>query len=510
MRFFMFALAMVVLVIALTILGLTSSLHAQPPKKNQIKELVQQALDHWQVPGAALAIIHDDKLVYLQGFGVKEKGLPAPVTPDTVFPIASCSKTLTVTLIAMLVEDGKIWWDDPVRKHLPWFRLADPLADWNVTIRDLLTHRTGLGKHEPLWYKTPLTMEERAKRLQFLEPTYSFRSHFEYQATAYGTAGLAAAQAGKSTWEDLIQKRVFTPLDMKTASPTYPGAGKVDLAGPHKLTARGVVKLERYPLDIPDPAGTVHASVRDLSKFLQFILRGGVIVTPDQKQKRLVSRDNLFETLSSQMVVPRKGLAEMLNPHTNVLTYTLGWVAQDYRGKWMLLHGGTVDGFRVQLTLVPEAKLAIALVNNLDRTWMNFALSNTLVDRFCELKHIDWNNYCESIDKEVQRLEKQSLNAVLASRKKGTKPSQPLANFAGKYFYPAYGTCAIEFAKDSQGNDELLWKWNQEQSRLEHFHFDTFLAKAGPADAIALTFQLTDTGLPAALRVMERNFRRLP
>ncbi len=497
------------LFIALASLGLTSSLttqppsklQAQPPSKAQIKALVQQALDHWQVPGAAVAIIHNDKLYYLEGFGVKEKGKLAPVTPDTVFPIASCSKTLTVTLMAMLVDDGKIWWDDPVRKHLPWFRLADPLADLNVTLRDLLTHRTGLNKHEPLWYKTQLTMEERAKRLQFLEPTFSFRAHFEYQATAYGTAGLAAAQAAKAPWEDLMQKRVFKPLDMKTASAVYPGAAAVDLASPHKLTARGVVNLERYPLDIPDPAGTVHASARDLSKFLQFILRGGV--TPEKK--RLVSTDSLIEILSSQMVIPRKGLAIALNPQTNVLNYTLGWVAQDYRGKWMLLHGGTVDGFRVQLTLVPEAKLAIVMLNNLDRTWMNFALSNTLVDRFCELPNFDWNKYCESINDEVERITKQSLNAILKSQRKGTNPSLKLEDYAGKYFDPAYGTCEIQVV-----NGKLHWQWGKVQTPLEHFHFDTFLSKDDPIGTLALTFQLTDTGFPATLRVMERNFRRLP
>lgn len=488
------------LAIVLATLALSTSVHAQPSQA-QIKVLAQQALDHWKIPGAAIAIIHDDKLYFLEGFGVKEKGKPAPVTPDTVFPIASCSKTFTVTLLAMLVDERKIWWDDPVRQHLPWFRLKDPLADLNVTVRDLLTHRTGLGKHEPLWYKTPWTIEERAKKLQFLDPQYSFRSHFEYQATAYGVAGLAAAKAGGSTWEELIQKRVLTPLDMKTASPVFPGAGAVELASPHKQTGRGVVVLERYPLDIPDPAGSVHASARDLSKFLHFILRGGV--TP--KKERLVSVDNLFETLSPQMVIPRKGLAIALNPQTNVLNYTLGWVAQDYRGKWMILHGGTVDGFRVQLTLVPEAKLAIALVNNLDRTWMNFALSNTLVDRFCGLKHQDWNQYCEDINDEVERINKQALNALLKSQRQGTKPSLRLEDYVGKYVDPAYGLCEISVL-----DGKLHWKWNNVQSRLEHFHFDTFLAKEGGADALALTFQLTNTGFPTTLQTMDRSFRRVP
>jgi len=187
------------------------------------------------------------------------------------------------------------------------------------------------------------------------------------------------------------------------------------------------------------------------------------------------------------------------------MSYGMGWVVHDYRGHRVLAHSGAIDGFRVQLTLVPEANLAIALVNNLDRTWMNFALSNTLVDRFCGLKHQDWNQYCEDINDRVEQYNKRTFHTLISSQKKGTTPSLPLKEYTGKYVDPAYGLCEISLV-----NGELHWKWNKIESRLEHFHFDTFLAREGGADALALTFQLSDTGFPASLHAMDRSFRRVP
>ncbi len=450
------------------------------------------------MPGVAVAIVQDDRLVYLKGFGVKEQGKSAAVTQDTVFPLASCSKALTATALAMLVDEGKLGWDDPVRKHLPWFKLADPCADSQVTLRDLLTHRTGLGKHEALWFRTPLTMEERARRLGLLESTYSFRSTFEYQAIAYGTAGLVGGSASGSTWSELMEKRLFAPLDMKTASAVFPGADKADCASPHKRGPKGIRVVERYPLDLPDPAGSIHASARDLSKFLRLQLSGGV-----WQKHRLVSDENLYETHAPQIVIPPEPFARAINPFSHVLTYTLGWIAQDYRGQWILIHGGTVDGFRAQLTLVPDAHLGIALLNNLDRTWMNFALSNTLVDRFCQLPFKNWNQYVHNVVKENERLTQAKLQELLDSRKPNTKPSLPLEQYAGAYFDPAYGTCQV-----SVQDDKLHWKWNKVASRLEHFHFDTFLATEEPVDNLVLRFEIDASGKVEALHTVERTFRR--
>jgi CubicO group peptidase (beta-lactamase class C family) len=489
---------------ASSLVALTTTLQAQAPSPPQIDIIVKEALAKWKAPGLAVAVVHQDRLVYLKGFGVKELGKDDRVTPDTVFPLASCSKALTVTALAMLVDDGKLAWDDPVRKHLPSFKLKDPCADANVTLRDLLTHRTGLGKHEPLWFKTPWTMEERVRRLAFLEPSHSFRSTFEYQAIAYGAAGLAGGQAARSTWQEFIEKRLFTPLEMKTASAVFPGAGKADFASPHKRRGQSIAVLERYPLEIPDPAGSIHASARDLSNFLRLQLSGGVW-HGNNKNRRLVEESSLRETQTPQITIPLAEFSAVMNPHSHVLCYTLGWIAQDYRGRWTLMHGGTVDGFRAQLTLVPDMQLGIALLNNLDRTWMNLALSNTLVDRFCQLREKDWNDYYHAVQVEEDRLAKAHVDRMRARQKPNTKPSLPLSSYAGAYLDPAYGTCRISVEEDG-----LYWEWGNVRSRLEHFHFDTFLAAEEPVDTLSLTFQLGEQGAVASVRVMERTFRKRP
>jgi CubicO group peptidase (beta-lactamase class C family) len=468
------------------------------PAPGQIDVLVKEAMAHWNVPGAAVAIVHEDRVVYLKGFGLKELGKAGAVTPDTVFPLASCSKALTVTALAMLVDEGKLDWDDPVRKHLPWFQLMDPCADANVTLRDLLTHRTGLGKHEPLWYRSPLSVEERARRLALLEPSHSFRAVLDYQVVAFGAAGLAGGQAARTSWQELMHDRLLRPLDMKSASAVFPGLTKADCAAPHKQTAKGIVAIERYPLDEPDPAGSIHASARDLSKFLRLQLSGGVV-----QGRRLVSEQNLYETHAPQIVLRHTPFTRAMNPHTHAMSYGLGWIAQDYRGRWLLMHPGAVDGFRAQLTLVPELRLGIALVNNLDRSWMNFALSNTLVDRFGQLPAKDWNTYIQAVYDEDARQKKARLQVTLAARKPNTRPSLPLSGYAGTYDDPAYGVCRIRVEKD-----QLVWEFGSLRSRLEHFHFDTFITLDEPMEMMALTFRIGATGELESVRAMDRTFRR--
>lgn len=488
--------------VALAYSTLATPLQAQPLTERQVDVLVREALKEWNVPGVAIAIIHD-QFEYTQGYGVRELGNDQAVTADTIFPLSSCSKTLTATAMARLVDQGKLRWDDPVRMHLPWFKLADPLANAKVTVRDLLTHRTGLGKHEALWYRTSLSMEERARRLAFLDPSFDFRTTFEYQAMGYGTAGLAAGRAAGMSWQELMKQAVFEPLEMKNTSAVYPGP-KAACASPHFKTARGVRVVDRYPLDEPDPAGTIHSTARDLSNFLRLQLSLGVF------KERLVSEKTLGEVLSPQIVIPHSGFSRALNPHSNIQTYTLGWIAQDYRGVYVLLHGGTVDGFRAQLTLVPQAKLGIALLNNLDRTWMNFALTNTIVDRCLQLPSRDWHAHCRRVDDENERHTNAAVQKLLATKKPNTKPSAPLTAFEGKYFDQAYGACRILVEKGDRGQHQLRWDWGRVGSPLVHFQDDTFLLVQKPFDNMTLRFQVDSQGKVGALTLMGREFHRLP
>ncbi len=472
---------------------------AQPVDHAAIESVMREALQSWTVPGAAVAIVHQDRVVYLKGFGVKKAGAKDRVTPDTIFPLASCSKSFTVLALAMLADEGKVAWDDPVRKHVPFFRLADPLADGQVTLRDLLCHRTGLAGHDMLWYRSPWKLDERVRKLAQLQPRHLFRGQFEYQAICFGAAGLAVGAAAKSTWQDFVHQRIFAPLGMKSACCTSAQALRAtDHAQPHRQTKDGKIEaIPWYKISEPDPAGSIHASVRDLSQFVRLQLGDGT-----WQGRRLVSAANLAEPHTPQMVIRREGFAKAMNPDTLQLSYGLGWVIQDYRGQLLILHGGAIDGFRAHITLVPRARLGIVLCNNLDRTQMNMAVSNSLVDLFLRLPAKDWNAFFRAVMAADEAEQKERAKALRESRPKDPKPARAYSAYAGIFEDTAYGIARITVEKNT-----LVLHWNTFQCPLEHWDADTFLANNDVfVDApVRFTFH---NGAALSLRALDREFKR--
>ena len=384
---------------------------AQGPQSQVIDALVRDSLKQWNVPGLAVAIVRDDRLIYLKGYGVRELGRPEPVTPDTIFPLASCTKSFTSLAVGMLMDDGKMSWDDPVSKHVPFFHLSDRLADANVTLRDLMAHRTGVGNHDLLWYKAPWSLEERIAKIGAVELEDSFRSRFHYQPILFGVAGYAAGKAAGSDWRQVVQTRILDPLGMKSSCPVFPGED-AQLATPHRKNAQGkTVPIARYPLAKPDPAGSLHASAGDLSRFLRFQLGDGT-----WQGQRLIGAKELAETHAAQMVIRREGFARIMNPASVHISYALGWVLQDYNGQCLLQHGGAIDGFRSHLSLLPDARIGIVLLNNLDRGFMNLALSNTLIDHLLGLPYRNWNAYYLEVQAAGETQEKQHAEELRAAQ----------------------------------------------------------------------------------------------
>jgi len=289
-------------------------------------QLVARTMKRWRIPGLAVAVVQDDRVAYLKGFGQREVGKSAPVTADTVFPIASCTKSFTTLAMGMLADEGKMSWDDPVGKHIPYFHLADPLADAQVNLRDLVTHRTGLGSYDLLWYHSPWSLDERVKRVRYLQPSRPFRSGFQYQVVLFSAAGLAVGAASGATWEGFVQERILGPLAMTSSRCTFRQSPPADLAAPHQIGPGGATAvLPRYPLADPDPAGSLHSTARDLAQYLRFQLGDGT-----WEGKRLISAASLAEPHTAQIVLPLHGPTQAMNPETLFLHYGMGWVVQDY------------------------------------------------------------------------------------------------------------------------------------------------------------------------------------
>jgi CubicO group peptidase (beta-lactamase class C family) len=460
-----------------------------------IDAIMREAIKAWHVPGAALAIVRHGKVAYLHGYGVKEWGGEEQVTPDTLFPIASCTKAFTTTAMAMLVDQGKVHWDDPVRKHVGFFRLADPLADANVTLRDLVTHRTGLASHDLLWYRSPWSRDEIIRRIGRAPLQNSFRSTFQYQSTMFSAAGVAVESASKTPWEEIIQKRIFEPLEMKSSTFTTTAAVKAaDYASPHRRNSRGEPEvIHRYSMTSPDPAGSIHSNARDLSQWVLFQLGDGSF-----RGKRLVSAKNLAETHSPQMVIRMEGPARDMNPHTHQMNYGMGWVLQDYRGKFLVSHAGAIDGFRAHITLVPDAKLGLVLLNNLHGTQMNLAAGNQIVDLLLGLPGEDWNKFYAGLVRRGEAAAQAKIRERDAKRHLGTKPSCEAGAYVGTYEDPVYGTATVGLA-----NGALVWQWNSFNAPLVHFEFDTFIVANDRLGRPQISFLLGPSGEVTAMKFQD-------
>ncbi len=495
------------LLILLDLAWCSSGRAAAPFNSATVDELVESALKTWKVPGAALAIVHGDAPVYLSGYGVRDTAEKQPVTPDTLFPIASCTKAFTATAIAMLADDGKMDWDDPVRKYVEFFHLADPLADANVTIRDLLAHRTGLSRHDWLWYKSPFGREEIIRRIGHVQANRPFRSAYQYQNIMYLTAGYAAGRAAGCTWEDLLRSRIFEPLGMKSANFSTKDLERCsNCARPHVKHQDGSIRLEPYyNIDHMGPAGSINASVRDLVPWLQFQLGDGTF-----NSKRLISKLNFDEMRLPQTVIRLVGREKELNPESLHKSYGLGWLVQDYRGRQLLSHTGGLDGFRCRIVVAPQAKLALALLTNSDvgnsGASLHTAVTNSLVDLILDSPRTDWNALYTKLADQADADAKSDKQKKLEKRQPGTKPSHDLAAYAGKYEHAAYGTVDIACNKDV-----LTLRWSGFRKLLDHFHFDTFIVKTDnddDLDAQQVLFRLGSNGTVESLRFLEVDFKR--
>jgi CubicO group peptidase (beta-lactamase class C family) len=480
------------------------SLSAGELKPEEIDALVHRALQQWKVPGAAVAIVHGERVVHVRGYGLRAQGKDDPVTENTLFPLASCTKGFTATALAMLADAGKVSWDDRVRKHVPFFQLSDPLADREVRLRDLACHRTGLGRHDFLWYRSPWSQKEIIRRVRYLPLSQPFRTAFQYQSTMYNVLGFAVESASGMPWETFVQKRIFQPLGMRTAVCTTREADQTeDRAHPHRLDERGLPReVPEYRMDQPDAAGSIYASAADLARWLLFHLHEGRV-----GEKRLISRNQLHETHTPQMVMPFTESEHERFPYTHQMSYGMGWAIYDYRGRRVLAHTGVIDGFRTHLVLIPGDQLGVVVLSNLHATSMNLALANTLVDRFLDFPPEDWYRRLRRVERKQRVREAEAERARLARRRPDTHPSRPLSAFVGAYEHPAYGRVQINLDKGT-----LVWRWGNWNGQLVHFHYNTFLLPLpllGNPEAI---FSLNPEGAVDRMRItgeVDLTFRRV-
>jgi len=474
-----------------------------------VDRIVGRVIRAWQAPGAAVAVVVGEE-VYLQGYGVEELGGDDPVSPDTLFAIASATKAFTCTAIAMLVEEGKMAWDDPVRKHLPWFRLPDPVADANVTLRDLACHRTGMPRHDWLWWKSGWDREEIVRRYGLATSQHPFRAAYEYANIPYLAAGLVIEAASGLTWEQFIKARIFDPLGMTTANFGADEAVQSPdhSAGHHKRKGK-VCVLPRVNLDPAGPAGSINASARDMLNWIRFQLANG-----EFEGNRLISAEKLLETRKPQVVVPVENPDKFgFDWGSNIKTYCLGWGTGDYRGRILVSHGGFVNGFVSEVRLIPAANAGLVALVNLADSVPVADIAKRVTDLLLGLPTRNWTADYKALAK-AMREEERRKNAEAREKQprprgKG-RPSLELRAYAGDYENPAYGSLRLTFEDPS-----LTLDYREFSVELKRSRFDTFAGKyESDSDNFTLkaTFELDAEREVVSLRVLEpfeAEFRRV-
>jgi CubicO group peptidase (beta-lactamase class C family) len=419
---------------------------------------VQQAMRDLHVPGVAIGVIVDGKVILAKGYGVREIGKTAPVDADTLFAIASMTKSFTATTVAAMVDDGRVEFDKPVVDYLPWFRMYDPVATELVTPRDLLTHRSGLPRHDFLRVSTYLTREELVHRIRYLEPSATFRQKFQYSNLMYTVAGYLAGSVAGTTWEDLVKQRIFVPLEMN-----HSNASAVELqqssnyAHPHdygdgKITTIPVYDYQKFGVG---PNGAVNSSVNDMLKYLAFHLSDGTV-----NGKQVISKRGMWELHHASTLVG-------LSPYGN--EYALGWFVTYPGGHQMLEHGGSVNGFAADMAFLPDDKTGIVVLNNLNSS-LPMVITEDLVHRLLNLKPQDYLGKAEADDAKSTAMEAAQKAEFAAARIPNTKPTLDIAAYIGTYFNPAYGAIRVE----REGEDGLIVRFQAIDLSLKHYHYDTF------------------------------------
>jgi CubicO group peptidase (beta-lactamase class C family) len=434
---------------------------------NEFDQFVKKGLKDWELPGLAVVVVKNNKVIYKKGVGVKELGKPDPVDTQTMFACASTTKAMTAACLGILVDEGKISWGDKVVKHLPEFRLCDPYMTSEITIRDLLTHNTGVGNADFLWSYMDVNSNEVLKKMALVEPSYSMRSSFIYQNIFYLAAGKVIEKVSGKPWRDFLRERIFQPLGMTRTVPFYKEALKLgNITAPHFKVKGKVEVIQHFSADEIGPAGSVWASIDDMGKWVTCMLDSSKFAGG-----RLLSSSTWTEMFKPQVMVPDGQFypsAVLTKP--NWKTYGLGWFQHDYKGAKVNFHTGSLDGAIAINAQLPEHKLGIYVFGNLDHAEFRHALIYKAFDHFALGGTRDWSADLKQVyNGLIEAGEK--MNAEFESKRQlNTKPSVPLDKFEGTYKDELYGVVKIEAKQD-----QLMINVNNVINMpISHWHFNTF------------------------------------
>lgn len=459
------------------------------PKIADIESLIQTEMQRWEVPGLAIAIVVDGEPVFTKGFGVKNIQTNESVDELTQFGIASNSKAFNGAMIGVLVDEGILDWDDKVVKHIPEFRVRDIHRSYELTIRDLLCHRSGVESADTMWWKSTFPRDEMLQRISHLENKQPIRSGYLYNNLMYLIAGMTAEHATGNTWNALVEEKLFNPLNMKNSATSIKEIiPDGNYATPHARNDEDqIIPTSWYNTDHIAPAASVSTCATDMAKWLQFWCNKGSV-----QDKQVLSEDQWKEITSPQNILSIRYM-NSIGRDINFMAYGLGFRLYEYEGLKFVEHSGHVVTFRSFVCVVPEKKFGISVLTNAD-TGLPNSLSYELVEQFLNLEDENWLDDAFQRHETSRKEYKESIQKRSEERIKDTNPSLQLEAYVGMYENPIYGSFEVTM-RDGQlyhcYNSNELFK-----GKLQHWHYDTFLMNPDLdfRDEQLITFHLNKKG----------------
>ncbi|PYR77330.1 MAG: penicillin-binding protein [Acidobacteria bacterium] len=460
------------ILLSLTLL-VVSPIAAQPPgvetRLEGFDAYMAQVLKDWNVPGIGVGIVVKDKLVFAKGYGYRDYGKKLPFTATTTQPIASNTKLFTAIAAGLLVEEGKLDWDKPIRQYVPSVKFYNDDLDRTITIRDMLSHRTGITRHDLIWYKSAFSQKDLFERLKYLEPSEAPRSVFLYNNMMYAGAGYAIELLSGKPWESFVRDRILTPLGMRSTTFTIDDMLKTPEPGVPYTERRDSTELYQIPYYSDAigvaPAGAINSNIVDVSRWLIALMNDGML---DGRQ--VLPKAAVKQTLAPSIALPNTGLevrgwGEILNA-----AYGMGRWTASYRGHLIAYHGGDLPGFHSQVSTMPYDSIGVIVfvIGNHAAPLYNI-VSYNVYERLLGLSLTPWSERQNAIRLKNKEAGKAARAKAGGGRVAGTRPSHQIDAYAGEFEHPAYGVLTVSNAEGS-----LTFDFHKIRMPLSHFHYDRF------------------------------------
>lgn len=455
-------------------------------------EYVTAAMKQWKVPGLAIAIVRGDSVIAARGYGVRTVGGTDPVDAQTMFAIGSASKAFTGATLEMLADEGKLSFDGRVTDYLPWFEMYDPWVTREIRVRDLLLHRSGMSRGDNIWYATTNSREDIVRSIRRLKPSTSFRTRFQYQNLMFITAGEVGHAITGQSWDDLVKTRIFNPLGMVSSNTSVKDlAGRPNVASPHAELDGQVKAIPYRNIDNAGAAGSINSNALDMARWLRLWVNNGAF-----EGKRILSEAMVREATTPQFTVDDPDMiARLLSPR--FLGYGYGWFVEDFRGQRWVNHGGNIDGMAAMVGFLPESRIGMVILTNMNQSDVTLPLMANAFDRLLGISPAkDYNSDYYAAEQADQARRRAAAKPPV--RVEGTRPSLPLEAYAGTYRESFMGTATVRY---TDGKLTIQYDASPITGTLEHFHFDSFVATMNDAimGKMPVTFRVGANGKVAGM-----------